>query len=56
MNRVLPQIPVVGEWTRHDVTPPQWTGPEDAKRVLVEEEDTELRSAMAAALQAAGYR
>lgn len=56
MNRVLRQIPVVGEWTRHDVTPPQWTGPEDAKRVLVEEEDTELRSAMGEALRQAGYR
>ena len=56
MNRVLRQIPFVGEWTRHDVAPPQWTGPADAKRVLVEEEDSELRSAMADALRAAGYR
>ena len=57
MSRVLRQIPVVGEWTRHDVTPPSgWTGPDGAKRVLVEEEDTELRSAMAEALRRAGYR
>lgn len=56
MNRVVRQIPVVGEWARHDVTPPRWTGPADAKGVLVEEEDSELRSAIAEALRAAGYR
>ena len=56
MNRVVRQIPVVGEWARHDVTPPSWTGPAGAKGVLVEEEDSELRSALSEALRAAGYR
>ncbi len=56
MKRLVRQIPVVGEWARHDVTPPPWTGPADAKGVLVEEEDSELRSALSEALRAAGYR
>ncbi|MCB1017048.1 MAG: hypothetical protein KDB10_18310 [Acidimicrobiales bacterium] len=56
MRRALRRLPVVGEWARHDVDPPRWQGPPAAKRVLVEEEDAELRSAMGAALRAAGYR
>ena len=56
MNRVVRKIPIVGEWVRHDVTPPLWTGPADAKGVLVEEEDSELRSAITDALRTAGYR
>lgn len=38
------------------IDPPGWTGPDGAKRVLIEEEDSELRHAMGAALRRAGYR
>lgn len=56
MKSVLRRLPVVGEWLRHDIHPPTWTGPENGKRVLIEEEDSELRAAMAEALRAAGYQ
>lgn len=57
MSRVLRHLPIVGEWARHDITAPlEWTGPAGAKRVLVEEEDAELRAAMTDALRRAGYR
>ena len=55
MRTVLRRLPVV----RHRapaIEPPGWAGPEGAKRVLIEEEDPELRHAMGVALRRAGYR
>ena len=55
MKTAIRRLPVVG--TRGaTIEPPAWTGPAGAKRVLVEEDDTELRHAMAEALRRAGYQ
>ena len=55
MKTAIRRLPVV----RHRanvIEPPGWTGPDGAKRVLIEEEDSELRHAMGLALRQAGYR
>lgn len=55
MKTAIRRLPVVRD-RGHAIDPPGWSGPEGAKRVLVEEDDAELRHAMAQALQRAGYR
>lgn len=55
MKTAIRRLPVVGN-RRATIEPPVWTGPEGAKRVLIEEDDGELRHAMGEALRRAGYR
>jgi hypothetical protein len=51
------RIPVVRRWFPEEITPPgAWVGPAEGKRVLIEEDDSELRKAMAQALQDAGFQ
>lgn len=57
MRELLRRIPVVGGLFVRDIEPPTaWEGPESGRPVLIEEQDPELRSAMAAALRDAGFR
>lgn len=56
VRSVLRHVPLLRERARHDIEPPAWTGPGDAKRVLIEEGDDELRTAMTGALRRAGYQ
>lgn len=55
MKTAIRRLPVVRD-RAHAIEPPGWTGPDGAKRVLVEEDDSELRHAMAQALRRAGYQ
>lgn len=56
MRALLRRIPILGRFTRYEVEPPTWRGAESARRVLIEEEDPELRKAMAEALREAGFQ
>jgi hypothetical protein len=56
MRAALRRIPILSRWARHDIEPPGWVGPASARRVLVEEEDSALRKAMAEALRGAGFQ
>ena len=57
MKEFLRRLPIVRRWLIEDIDPPgEWVGPEVGQRVLIEEDDTELRRAMAQALQEAGYQ
>lgn len=57
MRALLRRIPVARRWVRYDIEPPTtWQGPEAGRRVLIEEQDAELRAAMAATLRDAGYQ
>ena len=56
MRPMLRKIPVVREWFRHDIEPPRWEGEAGGHRILLEEEDSVLRRAMALALREAGFQ
>ena len=56
MRPILRKIPVVRQWFRHDIEPPTWQGDSAGRRILLEEEDSALRRAMAVALRDAGFQ
>jgi hypothetical protein len=57
MKPLLRRIPFLGRRFAEDIEPPtEWTGPEGGRRVLIEEDDAELRKAMAESLREAGFQ
>ena len=51
------RLPIIRRFTHEDVVAPSdWDGPAFGPRVLVEEDDSSLRSAMVGALQDAGFQ
>jgi hypothetical protein len=57
MTTWMRRLPLVGRRFREDIAPPgAWSGPADGRRVLIEEDDGELRRAMAEALRDAGFQ
>jgi len=57
MKQLLRRIPFLGRWFVEDIEPPSgWNGPVEGRRVLIEEDDAELRTAMAATLRDAGFQ
>jgi len=57
MQAWMRRLPLIGRRYREAIAPPgAWTGPADGRRVLIEEDDGELRKAMASALHEAGFQ
>lgn len=57
MQTWMRRLPLIGHRYRRGIAPPSgWTGPADGRRVLIEEDDGELRKAMAGALNDAGFQ
>jgi len=57
MQAWMRRLPLIGRRYREVIAPPgAWSGPADGRRVLIEEDDGELRTAMAAALHEAGFQ
>lgn len=56
MRPMLRKIPFLRERLRHDIEPPTWEGDAGGHRILLEEEDSVLRRAMALALREAGFQ
>ncbi len=57
MQAWMRRLPLIGRRYREAIAPPgAWTGPADGRRVLIEEDDGELRKAMAVALHDAGFQ
>ena len=57
MRAWMRRLPLVGRRFHEEIDPPgAWSGPADGRRVLIEEDDGELRRAMAEALHDAGFQ
>jgi hypothetical protein len=55
MRALLRRIPIGRRQVRKDIEPPEFSGTGSGRRVLIEEEDSVLRRAMAGALTEAGF-
>ena len=57
MKDLMQRVPLLRRWFPEEITPPaEWVGPVEGRRVLIEEDDGELRKAMAEALRDAGFQ